>query len=94
MSRQTHRTCVRMSEKEYQRLKRRSGASRLSGQRLADGGVGAKLPHPLPGGADQGGHPIHGRGGPGHQCHAREFQQRRWQHRRNCGSLWNVWPRW
>ena len=30
MSRQTHRTCVRMSEKEYQRLKRRSGAARLS----------------------------------------------------------------
>lgn len=30
MNRQTHRTCVRMSEKEYQQLKRRSGAAGLS----------------------------------------------------------------
>lgn len=30
MNRQTHRTCIRMSEKEYQRLKRRSAATGLS----------------------------------------------------------------
>lgn len=30
MSRQTHRTCIRMSEKEYQRLKCRSSAAGLS----------------------------------------------------------------
>lgn len=30
MSRQTHRTCIRMSEKEYQRLKHQSGAAGLS----------------------------------------------------------------
>lgn len=30
MSRQTHRTCIRMSEKEYQHLKHRSGSAGLS----------------------------------------------------------------
>lgn len=30
MSRQTHRTCIRMSEKEYQRLKRWSSTAGLS----------------------------------------------------------------
>lgn len=30
MNRQTHRTCIRTSEKDYQRLKRRSGAAGLS----------------------------------------------------------------
>ena len=42
---------------------KRPKALRTVRQRLADEGTGAKPSHSLPGGAGQGGHPLHGRGG-------------------------------
>ena len=58
MNTQTHRTCIRMSQEEYDLLKEKSRAARTVRQRLADERAGAKPPHALPGGGDESGHRL------------------------------------
>ncbi|MEI3363637.1 MAG: hypothetical protein V8R75_14530 [Oscillospiraceae bacterium] len=93
MSRQTHRTCIRMSEKGYQRLKHLSCAAGLSANAWLMKELERNRPIlyrvERPGKSFASWTRRAGTSTPWPGTSTAAMAQRR-----NCGSLRNVWPRW
>ena len=60
MKKQLHRTCVRMSVREYELLKKKSTAAGLSANGMSGDAVGDQLPCPVAEGGSLGSHPLFG----------------------------------
>ena len=60
MNTQTHRTCIRMSQEEYDLLKEKSRAAGLSANAWLMRELERNRPHALPGERDESGHRLCG----------------------------------